>query len=253
MGAGRAGFRGGGFVPTRSGVPGGRVGGRGDGGHAAQPGQGRRGGGTCGTRRGDAAEQGRVGVVGRLVAAGRGLLPGRGPRRRRASARRRDHGRLEGCRRPAGQRGADRLPRQAGRGDGRPRGGGQALPGGDRPASRPGPALPGHPARGASRRGRPRRRHSARGARAVLRITRGDGRRRHRIRSTGVATPSRRGRRGYGDELSPREQDVARLLAGGHTNREIAQALFLSRRTVEDYVVKVRRKLNAPSRHDVRL
>ncbi|SFH74054.1 ATP-binding protein [Amycolatopsis regifaucium] len=76
---------------------------------------------------------------------------------------------------------------------------------------------------------------------------------RHRIRSTGVATPSRRGRRGYGNELSPREQDVARLLAGGHTNREIAQALFLSRRTVEDYVVKVRRKLNAPSRHDVRL
>ncbi len=76
---------------------------------------------------------------------------------------------------------------------------------------------------------------------------------RHRIRSTGAATPSRRGRRGYGDELSPREQDVARLLAGGHTNREIARALFLSRRTVEDYVVKVRRKLNATTRHDVRL
>ncbi|MEU3623016.1 helix-turn-helix transcriptional regulator [Amycolatopsis coloradensis] len=76
---------------------------------------------------------------------------------------------------------------------------------------------------------------------------------RHRIRGAGVATPSRRGRRGYGDELSPREHDVARLLAGGHTNREIAQALFLSRRTVEDYVAKVCRKLNAPSRHDVRL
>ncbi|ONI91033.1 helix-turn-helix transcriptional regulator [Actinosynnema sp. ALI-1.44] len=76
---------------------------------------------------------------------------------------------------------------------------------------------------------------------------------RHRIRSIGVATPSPRGRRGYGSELSPREQDVARLLAGGHTNREIAQALFLSRRTVEEYVVKVRRKLNAPSRHDIRL
>ncbi|WP_229787817.1 AAA family ATPase [Actinokineospora fastidiosa] len=74
---------------------------------------------------------------------------------------------------------------------------------------------------------------------------------RHRIRSTGATTPSRRGRRGYGSELSPREQDVARLLAGGHTNREIAQALFLSRRTVEEYVVKVRRKLNASSRHDV--
>ncbi|MGZ3145324.1 response regulator transcription factor [Lentzea chajnantorensis] len=76
---------------------------------------------------------------------------------------------------------------------------------------------------------------------------------RHRIRSTGATTPSHRGRRGYGDDLSPREQDVARLLAGGHTNREIAQALFLSRRTVEEYVVKVRRKLNARSRHDVRL
>ncbi|MEV0675185.1 AAA family ATPase [Actinosynnema sp. NPDC050436] len=76
---------------------------------------------------------------------------------------------------------------------------------------------------------------------------------RHRIRSTGATTPSPRGRRGYGSELSPRERDVARLLAGGHTNREIAQALFLSRRTVEEYVVKVRRKLNAPSRHDVHL
>ncbi|CCH29543.1 LuxR C-terminal-related transcriptional regulator [Actinosynnema sp. NPDC047251] len=76
---------------------------------------------------------------------------------------------------------------------------------------------------------------------------------RHRIRSTGVATPSRRGRRGYGSELSPRGQDVARLLADGHTNREIAQALFLSRRTVEEHVVKVRRKLNATSRHDIHL
>ncbi len=76
---------------------------------------------------------------------------------------------------------------------------------------------------------------------------------RHRARSTGTATPSPRGRRGYGSELSPREQDVARLLAGGHTNQDIAQALFLSRRTVEEYVVKVRRKLNVSSRHDVHL
>ncbi|MGW5049937.1 AAA family ATPase [Actinokineospora sp. NPDC004072] len=76
---------------------------------------------------------------------------------------------------------------------------------------------------------------------------------RHRLRSTGATTPSPRGRRGYGSELSPRERDVARLLAAGHTNREIAQALFLSRRTVEEYVVKVRRKLNAPSRRDIRI
>ncbi|MFI6908347.1 ATP-binding protein [Nonomuraea sp. NPDC050394] len=74
---------------------------------------------------------------------------------------------------------------------------------------------------------------------------------RHLIRSTGVATPSPRGRRGYGDELSPREREVAELLAGGRTNREIAQTLFLSRRTVEDHVARILRKLNVGSRRDV--
>ncbi|MCK2244152.1 MULTISPECIES: AAA family ATPase [unclassified Crossiella] len=76
---------------------------------------------------------------------------------------------------------------------------------------------------------------------------------RHRLRGTGVATPSPRGRRGYGSQLSPRERDVARLVAGGHTNREIAETLFLSRRTVEEYVGKVCRKLNVSSRNDIRL
>ncbi|ONI81684.1 helix-turn-helix transcriptional regulator [Actinosynnema sp. ALI-1.44] len=76
---------------------------------------------------------------------------------------------------------------------------------------------------------------------------------RHIIRSVGVPTPSHRGRRGYGDQLSPREQDIARLVVSGHTNREIAQALFISRRTVEEYVAKVCRKLNAASRNDIRI
>ncbi|WP_255632538.1 AAA family ATPase [Amycolatopsis sp. TNS106] len=76
---------------------------------------------------------------------------------------------------------------------------------------------------------------------------------RHHVRSTGTVIPSVRGRRSYGTQLSPREHDVARLLANGHTNREIAQALFISRRTVEDHVANVLRKLAAPSRHDVRL
>ncbi|WP_207898185.1 ATP-binding protein [Amycolatopsis pittospori] len=76
---------------------------------------------------------------------------------------------------------------------------------------------------------------------------------RHHIRSTGTVIPSVRGRRSYGTQLSPREHDVARLLANGHTNREIAQALFISRRTVEDHVANVLRKLDASSRHDVRL
>ncbi|WP_020391150.1 ATP-binding protein [Kribbella catacumbae] len=74
---------------------------------------------------------------------------------------------------------------------------------------------------------------------------------RHELRSHGVAAPSRRGRRGYGAELSPREQEVARLLGRGHTNREIADVLFLSPRTVEQHVAKVLRKLHATSRADL--
>ncbi|GLZ40052.1 LuxR family transcriptional regulator [Actinokineospora sp. NBRC 105648] len=74
---------------------------------------------------------------------------------------------------------------------------------------------------------------------------------RHRVRRTGGAVPSTRGRRGYGGTLSPREIDIARLLAGGHTNREIAETLFLSRRTVEDHVANVLRKLGVGSRGEL--
>ncbi|MGW2401597.1 ATP-binding protein [Kitasatospora sp. NPDC001664] len=74
---------------------------------------------------------------------------------------------------------------------------------------------------------------------------------RHAFRATGSPAPSRRGRRGYGDRLSPREHDVARLLVDGHTNREIAEALFLSVRTVEQHVVNVLRKLKVGSRTEV--
>ncbi|PFG96158.1 putative ATPase [Saccharopolyspora erythraea NRRL 2338] len=86
---------------------------------------------------------------------------------------------------------------------------------------------------------------------AELGATRDAARCRHLLRSHGTTTPSRRGRRGYGNELSPREQDVARLLAGGRTNREIAEALFLSRRTVEQHVARVLRKLGAASRTEL--
>jgi DNA-binding CsgD family transcriptional regulator len=56
------------------------------------------------------------------------------------------------------------------------------------------------------------------------------------------------GRRAYGDELSPRERDVVRLVAEGRTNRQIAQDLVLSSKTVANHVATARRKLRAPSR-----
>jgi len=87
--------------------------------------------------------------------------------------------------------------------------------------------------------------HDRRGA------TRDAARCRHELRSRGGSTPSRRGRRGYGDALSPREQDVARLLAQGLTNRQIAEVLFLSPRTVEQHAAKVLRKLGVRSRTDL--
>ncbi|MFJ8696787.1 ATP-binding protein [Streptomyces roseolilacinus] len=74
---------------------------------------------------------------------------------------------------------------------------------------------------------------------------------RHLVRGAGAATPSRRGRRGYGNELSPREREVASRLADGRTNREIAQTMFLSRRTVEEHVANVLRKLGVTSRQEV--
>lgn len=86
---------------------------------------------------------------------------------------------------------------------------------------------------------------------ADLGATRAAARCRHTHRATGAVAPSRRGRRGYGNELSPREQDVARLLADGHTNREIAEVLFLSRRTVEQHVASVLRKLKVASRGEL--
>lgn len=73
------------------------------------------------------------------------------------------------------------------------------------------------------------------------------------LREQGAGAPQgrRRGRRGYGNELSPRERDVAALVATGHTNREIAELLFLSPRTVEQHVAKVLRKLNVSARGEV--
>ena len=52
-------------------------------------------------------------------------------------------------------------------------------------------------------------------------------------------------------ELTERELEVARLVAGGMRNKEIAAALSLSARTVESHVERIRRKLGFRSRAQI--
>jgi len=53
------------------------------------------------------------------------------------------------------------------------------------------------------------------------------------------------------DGLSPRETEVLRLLALGHTNPEIAAKLHLSRRTVETHRARIHRKLGLRTRAEL--
>ena len=53
------------------------------------------------------------------------------------------------------------------------------------------------------------------------------------------------------DDLSPREVDVLRLIALGHTNAEIAEQLFLSVRTVETHRSHIQQKLRLSGRAEL--
>ncbi|NIK56576.1 helix-turn-helix transcriptional regulator [Kribbella shirazensis] len=59
------------------------------------------------------------------------------------------------------------------------------------------------------------------------------------------------GRKGYGDQLSPRELEVVRLVAEGRSNREVAEALFRSPHTVSSQLSSALRKLGLSSRHEI--
>ncbi|MFN8590205.1 MAG: tetratricopeptide repeat protein [Thermomicrobiales bacterium] len=48
--------------------------------------------------------------------------------------------------------------------------------------------------------------------------------------------------------LTPREREVLRLLAAGHSDRDIAMALFITRRTASKHVSSILTKLGVPSR-----
>lgn len=53
------------------------------------------------------------------------------------------------------------------------------------------------------------------------------------------------------DALTPSERRVADLAAAGHTNREIAQSLFVTRKTVESHLRQTYMKLGIRSREEL--
>ena len=63
-----------------------------------------------------------------------------------------------------------------------------------------------------------------------------------RSKASGTATAV------YPDGLSGREVDVLRLIAGGKSNREIAEQLFVSARTVERHIANIYGKIEVHSR-----
>ena len=72
---------------------------------------------------------------------------------------------------------------------------------------------------------------------------------RQRLRAYGVRTWKRRG---AGDSpLTERELEIARLVADGASNPEIAARLFLARKTVERHVSNALRKLGARNRAEL--
>jgi DNA-binding CsgD family transcriptional regulator len=82
----------------------------------------------------------------------------------------------------------------------------------------------------------------ARGAVTVRELAEGS------LRALGVRT----WRRGAGGApLTAREEEVARLVAAGATNREVASALFLSPKTVERHLVNLYRKLEVRNRTEL--
>jgi DNA-binding CsgD family transcriptional regulator len=72
-----------------------------------------------------------------------------------------------------------------------------------------------------------------------------------RGRSPSKPSPIERLRMKNAPELTGREKDVLGLLALGHTNREAAEQLFLSVRTVESHRARIQQKLRITSRAEL--
>ena len=52
-------------------------------------------------------------------------------------------------------------------------------------------------------------------------------------------------------QLSPREMEVAELLVGGMTYKQIGERLFISAKTVEHHVARIRQRLGSTSRREL--
>ncbi|MGB7505328.1 MAG: LuxR C-terminal-related transcriptional regulator, partial [Mycobacterium sp.] len=67
----------------------------------------------------------------------------------------------------------------------------------------------------------------------------------------GVAVPPAAPPRPAAAQLSDREREVAELLLNGMPYRDIGAQLFISAKTVEHHVARIRRRLGAESRSEM--